>query len=90
MFTDCGDRNLYINYFVILSVIYVYAFIEKQSCAFIIYFQLYPFMLSQKSRLCSSFTVVVNHGFVSYPEIPNHRLVSVIEYKVPNCYTCLY
>ena len=25
MFTDCGDRNLYIKCFVILSVIYVYA-----------------------------------------------------------------
>ena len=69
MFTDCGDRNLYMKCFVILSVIYVYACVEKQSCAFIIYILLYPFMLSKKSRLCSSFTVVVNHGVVSYPEI---------------------
>ena len=46
MFTDCGDRNLYIKCFVILSAIYVYAFVEKQSCAFIIYILLYPFMSS--------------------------------------------
>ena len=46
MFVDCGYRKLYIKCFVILSVIYVYDFVEKQSCAFIIYFILYPFMLS--------------------------------------------
>ena len=46
VFTDCGDRHLYMKGFVTLSVIYVYAFVEKQSCAFIIYVLLYPFMLS--------------------------------------------
>ena len=46
MFVDCGYGKLYIKCLVILSVKYVYAFIEKQSCAFIIYFILYPFMLS--------------------------------------------
>ena len=46
MFADCGDRKLYIKCFIILSVIYVYAFVEKQSCAFIIYFILCQFMLS--------------------------------------------
>ena len=45
MFTDCGDRNLYIKCFVILPVIvYVYAFVEKQSCAFNICILLYMFM----------------------------------------------
>ena len=37
MFTDCGDQKLYIKCLVILSVIYIYAFLEKQSCAFDIY-----------------------------------------------------
>ena len=58
MFTDCGYRNLCIKCLVIVSLIYVYAFVEKQSCAFIIY--IYPGVSAYafvKSRLCNLFTV---------------------------------
>ena len=66
MFTDYGDRNIYISVLSIVCNIRLCFRRKVILCSYYIYIYiilLYPFMLSQKNRLCSSFTVGGNTFF---------------------------